>query len=343
MSALSYYVDWFIGRNDGMWFVKQLENKTPDLEALDQASDWLVKFNEGNFSDQDRRAFEHWRQASPANAQAWLKAEALINKLGHLPPALAMPALSRPEDTSRRAFINKFALLLLMAPISWGSWRLLDSQGWIADHKTSRGEQRKIQLADGTQLQLNTDTAIKVSFSSSMRLIHLVKGEVLIDTGQDLDGNRPFKVATAQGRLQALGTRFHVRQFEDHSQLSVLEGAVRIEPHQVPSTHQIVISADEQAEFSEQHIETPAPLTAANTAWTQGMLLADNMPLEEFTRELSRYHQVWFDISGKAAGLRISGSYPITQLEQTLNMLTNTYHIKQHKRLAGYWYSLTTQ
>ena len=65
-----------------------------DARLLDEAADWLVRLNDEGLTAAERVAFERWRQASPAHEGAWMRAERLMDKLGGLPPALAMPALA---------------------------------------------------------------------------------------------------------------------------------------------------------------------------------------------------------------------------------------------------------
>ncbi len=103
-----------------------------------------------------------------------------------------------------------------------------------ADYRTSVGQRRRIELADGTQINLNTHTAIDVAFDGHQRLIRLREGEVLIHTGTR-GGHLPFYVETHQGRVQALGTRFTVRQLPDATRVGVLEERVEISPATNPN------------------------------------------------------------------------------------------------------------
>ncbi len=126
-----------------------------------------------------------------------------------------MSALDRPSNPERRAALGKLALLLAVMPVGWGSWKLAQSQQWTADYRTAVGERREWTLADGSRITLNTNTAVDVLFDSQQRLIRLREGEILVQTATDNSPlARPFLVSTAQGHMQALGTRFIVRQFE---------------------------------------------------------------------------------------------------------------------------------
>jgi transmembrane sensor len=303
-------------------------------EVLSQAADWLVKTHDRSLSSEEQQAFIRWRDACPEHQQAWLKAEKLTKELYSLPPSLAMPALQR-QRSDRRTILKKSGLLLLLGTTGWGSWRLASNQAWTADFRTATGEQREITLADGTQLKLNTASAVNVHYTHQQRLLVLLQGEVLIKTAKDPNG-RPFMVKSEQGLMQALGTVFNVRQKSSQTMLTVLEGKVKIQPDLTPQDAQI-ISAGQQSVFTESTISSIEKSTKAATAWSRGMIVADNMPLTDFVSELNRYHQGVLRCSADIVEVKVLGSYPSANITQTLNMLAATYPIRWTSRMGGYW------
>ncbi|MFP3374059.1 FecR family protein, partial [Pseudomonas sp. SIMBA_068] len=82
------------------------------------------------------------------------------------------------------------------------------------------------RLADGSQLWLGAQSAVDLEFSALSRVLKLRFGEILVETAAD--PRRPFFVDTAQGRMQALGTRFAVCQLGDSTRLNVYAGAVEV-------------------------------------------------------------------------------------------------------------------
>lgn len=308
-------------------------------QALDEAADWLLRFSEGDVSAAEHEQWQHWRGSSPERQQAWERAQVLLGKLGGLPPALAMSALDRPANPGRRAAVAKLAALLALLPGSFGAWKLLETQQWTADFRSAVGERRELQLADGSQITLNTDSAIDVRFDSQQRRVHLRQGEILVQTARD-PGDRPFLVTTEAGWMQALGTRFTVREQAGSTRLVVLEGAVRVQPAEAGGAQQ-VINAGQRTTFSANQLAPPETANPAASAWTQGMLLADNLRLADFLVELARYRKGFVRCDPAIADLRISGAFPISDSQRSLDMLQQTYPLVIRQHWQGYWVMLS--
>jgi transmembrane sensor len=306
-------------------------------KALEQAAEWLVRLQDGA-SSADHAACEAWRSSDPQHALAWERAERLLNKLGTLPPALAMPVLNRAPDTARRAAVTRIVALMLTVPAGWAGWRYAQSQPWAGDLHTAVGERRMVTLDDGTSVTLNTASAIDVRFTPAERLIVLRTGEILVRSGHAGDA-RPLRIATAEGSMQPLGTLFNVRRHECSTDLAVLEGAVRITPAKA-ADEALVIDAGSQTRFNTRHIAPIRATDPAMTAWTTGMLLADQMRLDELVAELSRYRNGLVRVDPAAAAMRVSGAFPIADTERTLDMLVSTYPVDAVQRLRGYWITL---
>lgn len=313
---------------------------TIDPRILDEAAEWLMQLHDDDAKESDRIACECWRQRSPDHARAWARAELLMNKFGGLPPELAMPALRRPASAGRRAAVIKLAVLLAAVPASWGAWRLLDANAWTAEHQTAVGERRNILLADGTRIALNTSSAIDVHFDERLRTIQLREGEILVQTAPDTAAvHRPFSVNSLEGNMEALGTRFSVRQHDGLTHIAVLEGAVRITPKN-GSLAQQVLQAGQQTSFTSNRIDAPVEADDAVIAWLQDMLMADKMRLADFASELSRYRSGIVRVDPAVAHVKISGAFPLADTDQTLAMLVSTYPVDAVTRLGGRWVTL---
>jgi len=311
---------------------------SPDV--LEQAAEWLVRLHAGGVSDDDRQACERWRRAHPEHARAWARAERLANRLGGLPPDLAMPALDRPRGASRRAVLG-LAGLLALTPAGWLGWRLAQREGWTAAYRTAAGERRDIRLADGSTVTLNTASAIDLRFDAAQRTVLLRGGEILVQTAQDTAASaRPFRVRTAEGWVRALGTRFSVRQREGRTDVAVFEHAVRLEPERAPASGFLTLPAGHAACFTDSRAGTAADLATGAGAWTRGMLMADGMRLADLAAELARYRGGIVRCDPAVAGVRVSGAFPLDDTDLALAMLASTYPVAARRRLGGYWVAL---
>lgn len=318
--------------------------QTIDSDTLEEAAEWLMSMSDDDVTDTQKADLATWRNSSPEREQAWRRAELLMSKLGSLPASVSMPALDRPNDPDRRTAITRLALLLAVGPALWASWKVGEQQGWTADYGVAVGERRELTLVDGTQVVLNTDSAIDVRFDADQRLIQLRRGEILVQTAADhLVPSRPLRVATREGRMQALGTRFCVREQAGRTYLAVLEGAVRVEPVNAGAGAPLIVQAGGRASFDARSCSPISAVDNTATAWVRGMLLADKMRLADFVAELARYRRGFLRCDPAIANLPVSGAFPLSDTTHSLNMLVQTYPVTLNTHMGGYWVLLSAR
>ncbi len=163
----------------------------------------------------------------------------------------------------------------------------------------------------------------------------LAGGEILIDTAKDAR-QRPFFVDTRFGRLQALGTRFTVRQADDDILLAVYEGQVRIHTH---SGQEALVHSGEQTRYRADAISEAVPADPAREAWSRGVILAEDLSLGDLVAELGRYHVGYTGVDPRIAGLRVVGRYPANDLPRTLAMLERELPVRIQRTLP-WWVTL---
>ena len=305
-----------------------------------QASEWLMRLHPaGQPSARDIAACERWRAQNIEHEIAWQRAQQLNEKFGIMPAAIGKATLNRPALVDRRRAIKTLAMALAIAPAAWMTYRHTPVSAWRAQYRTAVGEQRTILLADGSQIILNTDSAMDVQFTNEQRLLLLHRGEVLIQTGKDLHiTKRPFLVKTEEGTLRALGTRFIVRKHAGYSTLSVFEHAVELRNGQTP-IHTQIVSAGEQPRFSPTQIDIIGPVNPHAAAWSLGMIQANNTRLDDFATEVARYRRGWIRCDPAIADMKISGSFQVEDTDHILQALVATLPIKVtfHTR---YWVNI---
>lgn len=305
----------------------------PDHAVLQQAAHWYARLSVEGVDSSTRDAWQHWHGQDAMHRQAWLYVERVSQRFAPLQgdAELSTQTLGNlRRGTSRRQALRSIALLCGGATLGWLGWRhsplpqaLL---AWRADYRSAVGEVKQLTLGDGTRVWLNSDSALNVDLRGDMRLLQLVQGEVLIETAHD---PRPLLVQTDQGSLQPLGTRFSVLQHKQQTVLSVFEGAVKV--NNAAST--AIANAGEQLHFDAQHISPLAPAESTRQSWRDGVLLANDMPLSAFIEELARYRHGHLSVAPEVANLRVMGTFPLQDSEQTLAMLEQVLPIRVQRTL----------
>lgn len=304
-----------------------------DPHILREAVDWLVILQSGDATDRDRERLARWRGRSAAHEAAWRRAEDVLETFQRVPPQLGRGTLGRLGNSSRRQVLRSLAFLAVAAPAAWLGWRRFGPGAGRLQLATARGEQRSTTLPDDTRLVLNTATRVEVVFSAQERRLELMEGEILITTGADAGhAPRPLVVHTPEGRLRPIGTRFAVRRTDNRTQVTVTEGAVEVRT--AAASEALIVRAGEQTSFSARHIQAIQGADAGALLWERGMLLARDMRLAALLVELGRYHHASLRCDPAVADVRVSGAFPVTDVEASLALLEKTLPLRL-RRDAG--------
>jgi len=308
-----------------------------DYRVLQEAAKWFAVLQSGSASPGERQAWNAWLE-QPEHAQAWAKVERISGQFQPLVTDAAgrtAGAMLHSRQPNRRQTLKVLSVLCGGAVLSLAGGSLPWRQ-WAADERTAVGEVRDLRLADGSQLWLNTDTAVDIAFDASARSLALYRGELLIDAPASRRA-RPLLLTSREGRVRSeQAARFSLRQEDGKTRLSVFTGVVDIQLDGFATTS---VSAGQQTEFGRRHV---APLSAARTehqAWATGVLLADNQRLEDFLTELSRYRHGYLGCDPRIADLRVVGAFPLADTERVLDALAATLPVRIERRMA-WWVSL---
>ena len=300
--------------------------------VAEQAVSWLVEMQGGALSPRRQQAWEHWLSAHSEHQRAWEHIQRVNQRLRGLSSPLAHAALNAPKSTSRRHALKLLLLLGAGSALTYGLRDQLPITPLLADYSSPVGQRRNVQLQDGSQIQLNTASSIDVRFNAQQRVIRLLEGEMHLVTAQD---PRPLHVLTADGLLQPQAARLNVRQFTDRTQLAVFGGRVALTPA-AHTASPLWVQANQQVSFNRQAWSPPQTLDAGSGAWTDGMLVAAHMRLEDFLAELGRYRRGQLNCDPRVADLLISGTYPLDDSERILNVLQLSLPVRV-KRFTRYW------
>ncbi|WP_322044479.1 FecR domain-containing protein [Paraburkholderia sp. J67] len=317
----------------------------PDIapEIAHRAVEWWLDLSSGAITPAQREALEAWRAQHADHERAWQHIQTVSQRfqsLGQGPSAHAARAALTRAGSRRRSTVKALAVLFFAGGATWGARHRSAWPGWTADMHTATGEIRTYALDDGTALTLNTASAVDLRFTANERRVVLRRGEIMVTTGhRDGFASRPFVVQTAQGTATPLGTRFSVRQEPDATQLAVFEGAVRIVPDKAPSAAR-TLHAGESTRFTANAVREVEPVASDASAWAQGMLVANDMPLADFLGELARYRDGALRCDPRVATLRVSGTYLLADTDRVLDTLTRALPLRVDY-LTRFWVTVS--
>ncbi len=328
-----------------------LESEAPgagsavDPAVLEAAVGWYVTFASGEVDAETRRALQRWRAAHPEHERAWQRLQGLGDELRRagrsVPAPLARETLDAAGQVqlSRRRALKGLAGLGAVGLGAWLGREQLPAWSYLADQRTGVGERRRVVLADGTELHLNSATAVDVDLQPRWRRITLHHGEILVRTGADPHG-RPLEVQARDGVIRPLGTRFNVRRYDDESRtaVAVLSGRVRLLPAERPGADTLV-DAGRQTLLGPRFVSADEPLAPGAGSWTDGLLTAQRMPLAELLQVLSRHRHGVLRWDPVVAQLRVTGTYPLDDTERALRALASSLPVRL-RRFTRFWVSV---
>lgn len=312
---------------------KQSENPShheDEATLRQEAIAWVVRLHNRPISPEDQQAFEVWKAKSTTHVRVFQKVSAVWGD-----PDLHAAATQRAQKPSSsiphqqaaipRRWLRHAGALAACAVLFTMAIAHYDPLTWIqADYQTVIGEQRTIELPDGSTVILNTQTAIATSFDQTARRVRLLKGEASFSVQPD--SHRPFVVESQQTATRAVGTEFMVRTQQDHEQVTVLEGTVEVSSlHNDDSLS--LVSAGSRVQFEHGRLGRPFSVDLSTvSAWMQGRLIVNGIPLEQVINELRRYYPgtivLW---NQPIRDIQVTGTYNLEDPSKSLSLLAKTF------------------
>ncbi|MBJ9976246.1 FecR domain-containing protein [Pseudomonas sp. S75] len=300
--------------------------------VLEAAARWHVELHCDPSDETVREAHRRWLDADPGHRLAWERLGRLQERFGQIEPGIGRATL-HSAYLKRREVMKVLSLLIAAGATGTATWKLAPLPSLTADLRTATGERKTLELEDGSQLQLNTATAINVRYSATLRELQVVRGEILVETARDPSG-RPFIVHTPEGSVRALGTRFLVRSEDAQSRVCVLQHAVEVRAaHTLSPVH---VGAGEQLLFTQDTVGSVRTALPQADAWTRSMLVVNDWRLQDLIAELQRYRPGYLRCSEKVANLSISGVFHLQDIDAVLENLTSTLPVRI-RAFTPYW------
>jgi len=355
--------------------MKMVYSFTDNQTIKDEAVDWLIRLD-GDQPPDDQALVElqEWRDRSPRHREQLSQLAVMWDNLNVL-TELAVP-LAEPERRQRKepwfaspqSFFPAAAVTAALIAAVLLAFQFvpgaIDQTNGV--YTTAIGQQSQIILADGSRLELNTNSEIRVAYGEQYRDIYLVHGEAHFDVAKNKD--KPLRVLAGRGRVQAIGTAFSVYLQGQNVRVTVTEGRVSLAgAHEEPLSNDGLLAVDflnQQGQLIEsQSMADLGTLIAGQGAtikslpsstgtiesvtvledvkiygrdelnqrlsWRQGLLVFTGETLEQVVEEISRYTTVAIEIPEvEVRAIRVGGQFAVGDTEMMLNALEDTFALR---------------
>jgi transmembrane sensor len=305
-----------------------------DIE--ERAAHFAMRQSEPTWSGEDQAELEAWLGESTAHKAAFWRLEhgwATVNRISALPP---QPHSYRPGLMALRGGWRAVSLAacLTLTLIATGLYLARNSSTVQSRYTTLIGAYLTVPLPDGSNAQLNTESAIRAEVGADHRWIWLDRGEVYFDVAHDQ--SKQFVIHAGTRRITVLGTKFAVRRDADKVIVSVLDGRVRLEGEGKTAAAGsvtverggIAVADGASTLLAAQSVES----IERSLTWRHGMLNFDGSTLAEVAAEFNRYNRRQLVIADPTvAAMRIGGSFQTTNVDAFVRLLRDAYGLRSEE------------
>lgn len=274
------------------------------------AADWLARRDKGGWSEEEQAALDAWLGESWAHTIAYWRLDAAWKRTDRLDALRQQKIIS----AASRAFpwpllLRTAAVLGIVAAIGFGALQTLTPKAVERMYSTDIGGREKIAFADGSSVELNTNTVLRARMTTAERTIWLDKGEAYFQVKHD--PAHPLVVYARGRRITDLGTDFLVRRNASTLEVALLEGRLKLGSTSARAAR-LLAPGDVAVATQESVLITKktAHELANELSWRDGVLIFDNTPLSEVAVELNRYNRQKLVIADADIGqLAIVGTF----------------------------------
>ncbi|AYB31917.1 FecR family protein [Chryseolinea soli] len=174
--------------------------------------------------------------------------------------------------------------------------------------ETKAGEQRLLELPDGSQVWLNASSRLRypASFRGALREVALT-GEAFFEVHRD--EHKPFVVQTREFYTRVLGTSFNIEAYDDDATIDVTVATGKVAVGLFDSTRHeqnelALLTPNHHVRYDlGQHTWIKDSVASATrVAWHEGRLVFKSCPLPEMIKRLERWYAVKINLSDVPAG-----------------------------------------
>lgn len=297
-------------------------------QHLQEAADWLTRLQRPEVDETDWLAFDAWL-CEPGAQEAYDAIQAVDEEIFQRGSAVRGELAEPRRAAAKRALTIDWrwlgglgaagaaaAVALVVAP--WGE--LLPQPDTL--YTTAKGESRAIQLADGSHIDLNTDSHVSVRLEKDARRVTVHDGQALFDVAHD--SARPFLITAGDETVRVVGTRFDVRRRDGQLTVTVLRGLVEVSTDGEDTP--VRLRPGQMLEHVEGASGVLVRAVAAEdqVGWRSGRLIYRDQPLGRIVSDMNHYFDRPLRLEGeKTANLRFSGVLIVDGQDAMVRRLTS--------------------
>ncbi|WP_409976619.1 FecR family protein [Xanthomonas graminis] len=225
-----------------------------------------------------------------------------------LPQPPPRPAAPLPHGAGRRARLRGWGMGLAAALCGVA---VLAGWAWprTARYSTAHGEQRSVQLADGSTVHLNAQSALRATMTPWSRRLQLLRGQASVVVAPD---RRPLQVLAGALRVEDIGTTFDIALYRQQARIDVAAGRVHVwradRPRQ-PMLADLRAGQSARIDAASGTVELASEDIAAMHAWWQRRIVFRDEPLANVAEDFNRLNRTRLLIDDAAAGaMRLTGN-----------------------------------
>lgn len=290
-----------------------------------KALEWFVLMKDEKASDEDRRSFGEWIDASPEHRDAYERALSLWARFDIVAPEFEK--LRRKRLVTRRKLLAGGAVALAGAPAAY--WATRPER--FADFVTGIGERRSFRLDDGSEVELGSRSALSVDYAQGLRRLVLFDGQAYFDVAAD--PARPFVVEAGSGSVRALGTQFDVKRSGGEVSVTVARHSVLVKS---ATGSPVNLDTGWQVSYGAGASEPREVDVAGVIAWRRDRIVFEGAPLRIVLRELERYRRGPIYLADRSIGdMSVTAVFDTKEADAALNTIARALPVRLVD-LAGY-------
>ena len=325
-----------------------------------EARKWLIRMDgDEPLTEAERHSLREWMARSPAHraeltrlTKFWNNANILTELTGEQLPPEGASTKKLPRSGIIPRILMAVSAILASVVVTYTGLRQLGGGTVSRAYETAIGEQKTVVLADGTEIQLNTDSRVEVVYTKDSRTIRLRRGEVHVSAAYD--PSRVLEVHAAHSLVRALGTAFDVYIDGQAVEVMVTKGLVEVVDNtdgasiidagdtakagsgsSAGGQSKIVrLKENEFMRFASSDGVMPVRQLSdtevqRRLAWQEGYLGFSGEPLSEVVKAFNRYSLVKFEIGDpELAALSVGGSFRLGDVSAAVELLSQTCGIR---------------